>query len=137
MYCPECGAEFREGIERCDDCDVPLTPEPPPEPSHELEFDYVSIHETSDLSVIPVLKSVLEGAGIPYQTTGEDLMDLLPLPAESLRSPFHSSAGEVQILVPENRADEARELLATAATVEEDVEGEGVEGEGADAEAAP
>ena len=30
MYCPECGGEFRPGIEICTTCDVPLTDEPAP-----------------------------------------------------------------------------------------------------------
>jgi hypothetical protein len=126
MYCPECGAEFREGIEKCADCDVPLVSEPPPE----LDVpEYVTILETSDLSVIPVLKSALEGAGIPYETRGEGLMDLFP--SEALGAPFRSSAGEVEIRVSKDRADEARELLETAATVEEGAEGEAEEAEAA------
>lgn len=126
MFCPECGAEFREGIEKCADCDVPLTHEPPPEPEVP---EYVTILETSDLSVIPVLKTTLEGAGIPFRTRGEGLMDLFP--SEALGAPLHSSAGEVKIRVPKDRADEARELLETAATVDEDVEGEAEEAEAA------
>ena len=115
MFCPECGAEFREGIEQCYDCEVPLGPDPPPEPTVP---QYVTVLETSELSVIPILKTALEGAGIPYRTRGEGLMDLFPL--ETLGAPMHSSAGEVEIRVPEDRADEARELLNTAATVEEE-----------------
>lgn len=126
MYCPECGAEFREGIERCADCDVPLTREAPPEP---VVPEYVTILETSDLSVIPVLKTALEGAGIPYETQGEGLMDLFP--SEALGAPLHASAGEVKIRVPKDQADEARELLDTTATVEEGMEEEAEEAEAA------
>jgi len=115
MFCPECGAEFKEGITQCADCGVPLTPEAPREPEVP---EYVTILETSDLSVIPVLKTALEGAGIPFRTRGEGLMDIFP--AETLGAPFHSSAGEVEIRVPVDRAEEARELLDTAATVEGD-----------------
>lgn len=115
MFCPECGAEYEEGIVECADCDVPLVHEPPSEPEVP---EYVTILETSDLSVIPVLKTALEGAGIPYHTRGEGLMDIFP--AETLGAPFHSSAGEVEIRVPVDRAEEARELLDTAAIVEGD-----------------
>lgn len=115
MFCPECGAEFKEGITQCADCDVPLVPEAPR--LHGAP-EYVTVLETSDLSVIPVLKTALESAGIPFQTRGEGLMDIFP--AETLGAPFHSSAGEVEIRVPVDRAEEARDLLDTAATVEED-----------------
>lgn len=88
----------------------------PPVP--EAHQEYVTVLETSDLSVIPVLKMALESAGIPFRTRGEGLMDIFPL--ETLGAPFHSSAGEVEIQVPTDRAEEARELLDTAATVEGD-----------------
>src|SRR4030065_111385 len=35
MVCPECGAEFIEGIHGCPDCRVPLVPELPPQPQPE------------------------------------------------------------------------------------------------------
>lgn len=119
MYCPQCGAEFRDGIERCADCDVPLVTEPPH--LHDAP-EYVTVLETSDLSVIPVLKTALEGAQIPYQTSGEDMMEIFP--SEALGALLHSSAGEVKIRVPADRADEARELLETTALVEEEPDGD-------------
>ena len=119
MYCPECGAEFREGIDQCYDCGVPLGPEPPAEPEVER---YVTILETSELDVIPILKTALEGAEIPFRTRGEGLMSLFP--SQALGAPLHSSAGEVKIRVPESRAEEARVLLSTTAIVEEEPEAE-------------
>ncbi len=119
MYCPQCGAEFKEGIDRCADCDVPLVSEPPN--LHDAP-EYVTILETSDLSVIPVLKTALEGARIPYHTTGEDMMEIFP--SEALGALLHSSAGEVKIRVPADRAEEARELLDTTARVEEEPDAE-------------
>lgn len=113
MFCPECGAEFKEGITTCDECEVALVVDPPPVPEVE---NYVDVLETSDLSAIPVIKTALEAAGIPYRTEGEGLMNLFP--AETLGSPLHSSAGEVVIQVPEDRADEARALLAEDASVD-------------------
>ncbi len=119
MYCPECGAEFRMGIDECYDCGVPLGPDPPAEPKVEK---YVTILETSELSVIPILKTVLEGARIPFRTRGEGLMRIYPSNAHGAL--LHASAGEVKFRVAESRADEARELLSTTATVEEEPEAE-------------
>lgn len=113
MFCPECGAEFKEGITTCDECEVALVVDPPPEPE---VAKYVSVLETSDLSAIPVIKTALEAAGIPFRTRGEGLMNLFP--AETLGAMLHSSAGEVIIRVPEERAEEAREILAGDATVD-------------------
>ena len=112
MFCPECGAEFREGIEQCYDCEVPLIPEPPPEPDVEA---YVTVLETFDVSVIPLLKTALAGAGIPYRFKGEGLMDIFP--AKTRGAPLHDSAGEVSVRVPESRAEEARRILESTATL--------------------
>lgn len=133
MFCPECGAEFREGIEQCFDCEVPLIPEPPPEPEVEA---YVTVLETFDVSIIPLLKTALAGAGIPYRFRGEGLMNIFP--AKTRGALFHDSAGEVLVRVPESRADEARQLLESTATLTEDDEtGEEADtGQEADADAA-
>ncbi len=114
MYCPQCGAEFREGFERCNECDVPLV-EKKPAGLHDAE-DYVTILESSDISALPVIKSLLGSAGIPLDIRGEGLMDLFP--SEALGAPLHGSAGEVEIRVPKSRAQEARDLLANDAEVE-------------------
>ena len=34
MFCPRCGAEYREGFTRCCDCDVDLVSEPPMRVAH-------------------------------------------------------------------------------------------------------
>ncbi len=109
MFCPQCGAEFREGFDRCNDCDVALTPEPPPEPSHE-GTPYVAVFETSEPDVIPVIKSLLRGAEIPFVTEGEGLMNLVPFEAlGTIIGPPHAG---VIFKVPEAQAETARQLLA-------------------------
>ncbi|MEE8522665.1 MAG: DUF2007 domain-containing protein [Thermoanaerobaculia bacterium] len=71
--------------------------------------DYVKVFETSETAVIPVIKSVLEGAEIPYLVKGEDLMNLFP--SEMLGGLYRPSAG-VHFMVSADRAEEARQLLA-------------------------
>ncbi len=108
MYCPECGAEYREGFDRCTDCDVALAHEPPTLEDHEAT-PYVAVFETSETDVIPVIKSILRGAEIPFNTQGEAMMNLFP---SDLLGPMMSRPGaEVSFLVPEERAEEARQLL--------------------------
>lgn len=117
MYCPECGAEFREEIDRCADCDVPLTEKKPSEDdSHEAE-DLVTVLETSEVDALPVVKTALESAGIPVYTTGEDLMSLFP--SEAMGAALHASGGEVKVQVPASRAEEARALLTLTAEVDD------------------
>lgn len=108
MFCPECRAEFRPEIERCVDCDIPLVPELEPE-DHSAQ-KHVIVHETSRPSDIPVVKSLLRGAEIPFLTEGEAINRLFP-------SEFHTTVFEgdhpvVHFAVPVDRAEEARALLA-------------------------
>ncbi len=98
MYCPQCGAEYREGFTRCSDCDVELVPQGPPEGDLE-PVELVTILETATPSVLMVAKSVLEGAGIPFFPVGEGVQDLF-------------AVGPVHLQVERERADEARALLA-------------------------
>jgi hypothetical protein len=107
MYCPQCRGEYREGFTVCDDCGVDLVARLTPE-DHEAP-DYELVFETSETAVVPVIKSALEGAEIPYLVQGEDLMNLFP--SEMLGGLFKPGA-EVRFLVSSDRADEARELLA-------------------------
>ena len=108
MYCPECGAEYRPEFARCSDCDVALVPEAPPEESHEAS-PLAVVFATSEIDVIPVIKSLLRGADLPFETDGEAMMNLFP--SDLLGPVLSRPRGEVRFLVPEARAEEARELL--------------------------
>ncbi|MFQ5890807.1 MAG: DUF2007 domain-containing protein [Gemmatimonadota bacterium] len=111
MFCPSCGTEYRPGFDRCADCDVPLTEKAPPEPSHE-GTDLVELTSTTDVGFLPLVKSVLDAAGIPYVVQGEEALGLLPVGAYSGREgprPLRAS-----ILVPGDRLEEARSLLDSA-----------------------
>lgn len=108
MFCPQCESEFRPGFDHCPDCDVDLVAELPPEPGHDTDV-YETVLETSDPDLVPLFKSLLDSAEIPYETWGEDLLNLFPLPAGSLTLPPRK--GEVVFLVPGDRAEEARQLL--------------------------
>lgn len=74
-----------------------------PEPHLETVF------ATSEADVVPVIKSVLEAAEIPYVTDGEAMMNLFP--SDLLGPTFHRSRGELCFQVDASRAEEARALL--------------------------
>jgi hypothetical protein len=108
MYCPECGAEYRAGFDRCSDCDVALVHDAPAEEDHRAR-PFAMVFTTSEADVIPVIKSLLQSADIPFETDGEAMMDLFP--SDMLGPVLSRPRGEVQFYVPESRAEEARELL--------------------------
>jgi hypothetical protein len=98
MFCPECEAEYIEGVYGCPDCRVPLVPELPPQP--QLEFvEYVTVLKTGNPIVLAMVKSILASAGIRHYVKGEVLQEL-----------FRVGMAEVQV----GRGDEpeARNLLA-------------------------
>lgn len=120
MYCPECGAEYRQGFDHCSDCDVALTAEAPTPEDHQATA-YVTVFETSETDVIPVIKSILRGAEIPFNTQGEAMMNLFP--SELLGRVMSRPGAEVSFLVPESRAEEARALLTEQPATAEEPDG--------------
>lgn len=82
--------------------------------------DMVPVFQTADSALLPVIKSVLDSAGIPYVVQGDHAMGLLPL------GPFGTGVSKgllgVIVHVPRARAEEAEELLrrtALGSSVEE------------------
>ena len=65
--------------------------------------------ETIDLTEVAIVKSLLEGAGIPYLTRGEDQYDAF---RGAFRGTIFSPRGRpVALLVPARMAEEARLVL--------------------------
>jgi len=112
MFCPKCGSEYREGFDRCADCGVALSVTPPPAPDHGGPGLAVLL-ETADVGFLPVLRSLLDGAGIPYIIQGEEAMGLLPIGALG-SGPMQRALAAI-VHVPEDRLEEARALLASGA----------------------
>ena len=79
MLCPQCGAEYREGILECSDCQLPLVAELPPQPKPQPDLDLVTVLATGNPALIAVAKSLLEDSGIEYLTQNEGLHDLFPV----------------------------------------------------------
>jgi hypothetical protein len=98
MFCPNCGAEYVEGIIECSDCRVPLVIERPAAKDMEQpEFEKIlTIFNVGDIAVI---KSVLDSAQIEYIFDGENfnLVDPMIQPA--------------RLFVKSSQAAMAKELL--------------------------
>ena len=116
MICPECRAEYRDGFDRCDECEIPLVApeslapdEPPP--------NWVELLRSSDQSELTVLKGLLASAGIDHRVRGEEALHLYPVTVPG----FFRSRGLAAVV--DVRAEElatAQELLV--AEVEEPAE---------------
>jgi hypothetical protein len=99
LYCRSCGIAYPDG-DRCPDCGADLLP---------AEQELVAVLNTSDSALLPVLKSVLDAAEIPYVVQGDQAMGLFPL--GSFGGGLFRRVLGASILVPREREQEARELL--------------------------
>jgi len=119
-WCPNCGAEYRDGFGRCADCDVPLVETPPVPPErhrhehHRVEGpfrpddDTVELMRTNRLEA-EVVVARLQSEGIPAVAFDDDAYG---------SGPLRTNARGVRIMV--RRAD-----LAAAAALTVDERGEG------------
>ena len=98
MFCPKCKAEYRQGFEKCDDCDVALVAELPPEPETEY-VDYEEVLTTFNSAEIALMKSLLDSEEIPYFFHGEAFGQMTGL------------AVPAKLMVKKEHVETARELL--------------------------
>ncbi|MEE8278273.1 MAG: DUF2007 domain-containing protein [Thermoanaerobaculia bacterium] len=110
MFCPECEAEYREGIVECPDCEVALGESLPPLKHPERNF--VPVFETADVALLPVVKSLLTSAGITFMVQGDEALGLLPVGRFGGGITVAGQGLAATIHVVEERAEEALELLA-------------------------
>lgn len=109
MYCPRCRAEYVDGVTECADCGVALQVDPVPPPDLSGELNLVPVLETGDAIRTALVKSMLEGAQIPYIARNDQLQDLFGF---GRLVPVNPVSGPVIFLVPDEYADEARDMLA-------------------------
>lgn len=98
MFCPKCGAEYREGFYVCGDCNVELVEEPPSEPNPEY-IEYVEVLGTFNPADIAWIKSILDSESITYYFLGEQFTYVRPW------------ADPARLRVKKDEAEEAKELL--------------------------
>ena len=113
MYCPKCEQEFPWHVMVCPTCDVDTVDRlPGPEPTPDVQL--VPVLTTGDAGLIAVAKSLLEGEEIDYLIRGDGLQDLFGL---GRMTGYNFAMGPAEILVREDDADRAHELLQGLAEV--------------------
>ena len=99
MFCPECRSEYREGFTECNDCQVALVDQLPPEQKREYE-EFEPIMTVFKEVHMALIKSEFDGAGLDYYFHGEFSHHLVPLPFET------------RLMVRADQADEAKRILS-------------------------
>jgi hypothetical protein len=118
MYCtnPECPdlestgrpGEYMDGIVTCPVCGAPLVEQVEPV-SGGGDEPFEPVFETSDPAEVPVVKTVLDAAEIPYLVDGDNDWDALRGGLSPFR--FSRDAPRIVFSVPPALAEEARALL--------------------------
>lgn len=128
MFCPnpDCPdlvasgvpGEYRQGIARCPVCGVDLVDGDPRQRVDEMPNAaadaaeppfVVAVAEVDEPAEIDVVRSVLEGAEIPFVVEGGDRREAYR--AGHALHRFHPLFGTLRFLVPQDYAEEARALL--------------------------
>jgi hypothetical protein len=79
MFCPKCKCEYREGFDFCSDCNIQLVKELSGNKLGNEDFEYielVTIAVTTDLCIIPIVKSILDYGEIKYFIKGEKIRNI-------------------------------------------------------------
>jgi len=75
MFCPECKAEYIDGITQCADCHVPLVWELPKDEEPDEQFgeyiEWTPLIATINQADMALIKSILESENIAYWIQGE------------------------------------------------------------------
>ena len=104
-WCPECGAEYREGFARCSDCDVDLVGEQPAVEPPPADDEWVTVAAFSTDEEARLAHGFLTGQGIHAQI----------LDKQTHVGPYGQGVlAEVELEVPYTDAERALELLDEA-----------------------
>jgi hypothetical protein len=127
-YCPQCRDEFREGFTTCTDCGAPLVavlPAPDAEPQAETgagsHGGWDAVFESATAFEAELVAMRLRDAGLDAQVVDRTFTEA-PMPDVS-------NINTVQVLVPTERAEEARAVVAQPVELEEGADVPGTEPE--------
>ena len=79
MYCPICKSEYRDGYDRCEECNTDLVENVTDEGVRE-EKAYIEILPSVQKENIGLIRSILDAEQIDYQIFDESFGNLYPVP---------------------------------------------------------
>lgn len=99
-FCPSCGYEYEEGIEKCPDCEVKLVDHLSEE---HFKGEMVEVYSTNSTAEAGMVKELLYGEGI-FSALSNEL-------GSGVFGGTGSELGEVKVFVSGEDEDHARELI--------------------------
>lgn len=88
------------------------------DPETDDRREYVSVLETTDTSLVPVIRSLLTAAGVPFVVEGEDALGILPVGSAGGSVSHFGKGIAARFLVPRERREEAEDLIRHSAEVD-------------------
>lgn len=107
-HCPQCNVEYQDDASRCSDCDATLLAGPPITETHP-DVTLERVYATGDPAVIPLVKSLLDDAGIAFLAKGDAIQDLFGW--GRLGTGLNYVIGPVEFFVAQEDAPSALEIL--------------------------
>ncbi|UCD58955.1 MAG: DUF2007 domain-containing protein [Candidatus Hydrogenedentota bacterium] len=103
-FCPICGSEYEQGIEKCIDCNSLLVEHMPPQnPDAEPDATLVEVYEAAGDKEALIIKGLLESEGIMCSLSSDIPHTVVPLNINGL--------GAVRITVSQRDAERAKEII--------------------------
>jgi hypothetical protein len=108
VNCPKCGHDLPESAERCPACNAELTETIAA--SEDVPVELVTVLESPDPTLLPVVRSLLEAEGIRCWIENEALQDLIG--GGRMVTGFNPIVGPAYIQVAPEDEEAARALIA-------------------------
>ncbi len=110
MKCPNCGHELPETAERCPACSAELVDDDVVEVGAEGAEELVTVLESTDPTLWPVVKSLLESEGIECWVENERMQDLVGVGRVLMG--YNPITGPAYLQVAPKDEEAARALIA-------------------------
>ena len=78
-------------------------------------LEYVAVWNTTDSSLLPVIRSLLTASGVPHIVQGEEALGLFPMGGVGGSQSTFRRGIAATILVPRERREEAERLIHESA----------------------
>ncbi|MCX8010675.1 MAG: DUF2007 domain-containing protein [Ignavibacteria bacterium] len=112
LICPECGYEYKNGVIKCPDCDIPLITKKQKDEIDKRYKNWQIVFSASSNIEAEMVKTKLESADI----------ECVILNQKDRSFQLDGDLGIIKVLVPKDSVSEALQIIETFESEEDDLE---------------